>query len=141
MAVPNRALIMAPVARSLYAEHPDRCIARIPGATDGTNQVWDTLDQDFWQALGDPQLTGWGTLTAIPNAIKKYVVQVLRYDTVAALIGSAAWKRLADCGALDFIKTNNGVKVLSAFVAGDRPTEWAPMHEWLGKPGDTLGAP
>lgn len=141
MAFPNRALVMAPVARDLHTEHADRFIARIPNATDGTNQLWDTLDQDFWQSLADPQLTIWGTLAAIPNAAKKYIVQVIRYDTVAALALSAAWKRLADCGALDFIKTNNGVKLLSSFVAGDRPTEWLPMHEWFGKPGDTLGTP
>lgn len=140
MAFPNRAVITAPAARDLYAEHPDHFIARIPGATNGTLQAWDTLDEDFWTSLADPQLTIYGTLAAIPLAVKKYLVRVLRYDDAACTL-NPFYVRAASLGAGDSWKLVAGGTRTGAPQAGDRPSEWVPAHEWFGKAADTLGAP
>lgn len=138
MAFPNRAIVVAPVARDLFAES-GRPVVRIPGATNGTSQLWDTLDQDYFVDLNDPQLSGYGTVQAIPLAVRKYVLQFATYPTVAAL-GVGVWKRWADCTALDFIKTNNGVKAVTTLAGGDRPSEWDLLHRWLGNVAETLGS-
>jgi hypothetical protein len=139
MGFPNRCLITAPVARDLGTEHPNT--VRVPGATNGVLQVWDSLDQDYWVSLVDAALTIYATFNAVPNVIKKYVLQVMRYDTAAKDV-TGVMKRLADCGVNDnFEVTNAGVvsmKKLGTLVAGDRPTEWEPMHRWLGNIAETL---
>lgn len=139
MGFPNRALIEAPVARDLFTES-GRPVARIPGATNGTVQLWDTLDEDYFVALADPQLVIYGTLQAIPLTRKKYVVQFATYSDALATV-STGWKRWIDCTALDFINTVNGVKAVTTLTATDRPTEWDLLHRWLGNIAETLGAP
>lgn len=137
MAFPNRALIEAPAARDLFTESW-RPVVRIPGATNGTVQLWDTLDEDYFVALADAQLTIYPNLQAIPVTRKKFVVQFMVYTAVAAL-GQGVLKRWADCTALDFIKTNNGVKAVTALVTGDVPQEIELMHHWSGNVQETLG--
>lgn len=136
MAFPNRALVTAPVARDLSAEHPNT--VRVPGATNGTLQAWDTLDEDYW--LTDGTVTVYPTLATVPLALRRYVVQVLRYDDALAST-NPAWRRLIDCTVADFVKTSNGIKAATTLVAGDRPLEWDLLHRWAGNPAETLGAP
>lgn len=141
MAFPNRAIIVAPLGRDLSLEVRDTVM--VPGANNGVKQLWDTLDQDAWVAKSDADLSGYGTVQSVPNALKRYLIQVRRYDSVLALEPSARWARFVDCGALDFLRVvNNGVvsvKAASTLVAGDRPTEWDLLHRWLGNIAETLG--
>lgn len=140
MSFPNRAIIMAPVARDLFAEHHDHWIAKIPGATNGVNQLWDTLDQDFWTSLNDAQLTIWGTWAAVPLAAKKYCIRALRYDDVGCTL-NPHYVLVADLVTGDYWKLVAGGVRDGAAQAGDRPLEWVPAHEWCGNVDDTLGSP
>src|SRR4051812_34733146 len=105
----SRALITAPIARDLTAEHPEGSIARIPGASNGTLVGYDTLDAAFWLALNDAALTVYTTVQSVPLAVRKYLVRFLTYSDAGATL-NPTWKRWLDCTALDFIKTNNGIK-------------------------------
>ena len=149
--VKSRAIVTAPVARDLLQEAIDAQVAidivRVPGASNGTLQAWDTLDQGVLTAYAatDPALTVYPTFQSLPLALKKFVIQVYSYNSAAAVAGTRALKRAQDCTAADWIKVTNGgvasVKQASALVAGDRPTEWEPMHSWSGNVLETLGVP
>lgn len=159
MAFPNRALVGAPVARDLYAEHPLRHIARIPGAIVSGWQVWDTLDQDYWSALAatDTDLRvvpSLAALRALPAGLGaqlfKLVVQVQRFDDVALTPLSARFKRIADLDATDYwrvirtadgsIVTRNGQPIAGDLrPAGARGTAWEMVHSWAGDIAETLG--
>lgn len=138
MPYPNRAIIVAPVGRDLSLEVRDTVM--VPGATNGVKQLWDTLDQDAWVAKNDPTLSGYGRMAQVPNAVKRHIIQVRRYDDATCDESTAAWKRFADCEATDFIKLKaGGVKAATALLAGDRPAEWDLLHRWLGNVAETLG--
>lgn len=151
MPVPNRALIAAPVARNLHAEHPEHWVAAVPGGIVGPDQLWDTLDQDFWVALNDPQLIicpDLPTLRQRAPSVYEIVVQANRSDSGTQRV-NVAMKRISEMAAADFwqVVTASGTVVRNGLpIAGDiRPagvyrTDWALVHEWAGSPGDTLGA-
>lgn len=143
MGFPNRAFIVAPLARDLYAE-TGVPVARIPGATNGVSQLWDTLDQDAFVALNDPTLSGYASLQTMPNAVRKYVIQFQTYDSALAT-NPTGMKRWIDCTALDFIAVKNSgipsVKAVTTLVNGDHPQEWDLLHRWAGNVAETLGTP
>ena len=139
----NRCLLVAAVALDL-ATLGCGDVVRVPGGTDGaTFQIWDGLNAVAWAALANPSITIYTDLASIPLQYKKMLGRVKRYDDVTATPG-AAWKRLADCTTLDFVKVTvasvPSVKTASTILATDRPSEWLALHEWAGKVGDTLGA-
>lgn len=138
----SRGLVVAPVARDLSAEHTNTVL--VPGATNGTVQGWDTLDVEYWIALGDAVLTVYSALNTIPNAVKLYLFQVIRYDDTTLDPATARWVRAKNLAVGDFVKVLNGGNPVTrngSLQAGDRPQEWDLMHHWSGKPMDTLGVP
>lgn len=140
MPFPNRALLSAPVARDLYAEHPDWSVAIIPALTNGILQGWDTLDEDHWAALADPQITIYPDLNSLPTVLKQRAIRVRCYSNVGAT--TFRWyRRPIDIVTGDFWKLAAGGVRNGAPVGGDRPLEWVPIHHWAGNPGDTLGNP
>lgn len=138
----SRALLVAPVARDLAAEFPAVSVVPVPGATNGVLRAWDTLNETFFVALADAQITVYPTLQSIPNAVRRYLVQFQTYDSAAAT-SAPAWKRWIDCTAADYIRVRNAgvpsVKAVTTLVAGDRPQEWDVLHRWQGNVEETLG--
>lgn len=136
MFTPNRALLLAPVARDLRTEFSNIMVAKIDDATNGVLQAWDTLDQNFWTSLADPQIEIYRTLAEIRAnrpALLRFIIKVIRYDNNLCVLNPFV-KTLKDCGAGDWFKTSNGPRRLSTVTAADRPLEWSLIHSWFGEP-------
>lgn len=149
-----------------YADAPPELLARvmdiveIPGATNGTLQAWDTMHADLWSWLGTryDQLTVYTRRRDVPAAVLAYLLQVQRSDSRTAAV-NVRWVRYADLQSTPYdwtdpetgdviqvrdwfrVRGTDGsirVDVKANMTAGERPVDWAPIHEWLGV-ADELG--
>lgn len=130
-----RGLILAPVAIDVAARFPNLPVVKIPGATDGTRQVWDTLDAERADALGLRVRTGYED---VPWGLRIFLLQVRRSDSQTANT-NLAWKRLSDCGAGDWIRVaDRTAGTISRKRRGqigfvqDVLVNVRPWHRWAG---------
>ena len=138
----SRAILTAPVARNLTAEFR-RNVIKIPDATNGVLQAWDTMDREFYIELADPDITIYTRRQDVPAAIRSYLIMV-RVLPSAVVFASIQWdnapyKRFVECGAADYMRIVGGtVKTRPTFAGGDKPLDWTTVHNWAGVP-DELG--
>ena len=147
-----RAIITAPVARDLASEY--HLAYKIPGATNGVLQAWDTNNREFFAALSVDEradLTAYTRRVDVPAALRPYLIAVLRSDSRTQSINSryiqlasaqsAAYQRPTASGLVnvpgDFFRVRSSVGVVSVklrneMVAGDKPVDWFTIHDWLG---------
>jgi hypothetical protein len=131
-----RAIVTASAARNIAAIYAGVALVKIPGATNGVVQAWDTNDANLLIGLGglDADLTFYTDRASIPRALWPYLVQVRRSDSAGGAV-NIAWKRLADCGAGDFFRiVGGGTRTLATLAAGERPLDTRPVHVWAGTP-------
>lgn len=143
-----RGLIVAPVARDLRATRQAPPVARVPNAATSTQQVWDTVDSEFW--VTDSTLsvvTSLSDLMDLFAALYPLVVGSVRFDDAACTLNPSG-KRLADMTATDFwraVRSDSSVVVRQGVMqVGDSAPYgpygqlWGPIHQWAGFTVDTL---